>query len=304
MEAVAHNEKFAKKVGVPMSVGKDFSKADKGKTFRKGGTSSPSVQGINKQKTHHGLMQMPNAMLNKYIGHKDGGSMKAVDKNKNPGLAKLPTVVRNKMGYMKKGGMTDAKEDTKMDKSQDKAMIKKAFKQHDAQEHKGGKGTSLKLAKGGTFRSSANGIATKGKTKGEMIKECKNQKFLKTNYAKSLSCSHPDISRFVNGNKSSGHCGYCVPCIIRQAAEKHAGLNKSDYLVNIKKAPPEGRLQKGRDLKAFKMALEKFKLLKPHSFGLEILRSGPLPFASKMELDNYIDLYKRGMSEVAKLLNK
>jgi hypothetical protein len=28
-------------------------------------------------------------------------------------------------------------------------MIKKAFKQHDAQEHKGGKGTSLKLAKGG-----------------------------------------------------------------------------------------------------------------------------------------------------------
>ena len=35
------------------------------------------------------------------------------------------------------------------DKKQDKAMIKKAFKQHDAQEHKGGKGTTLKLAKGG-----------------------------------------------------------------------------------------------------------------------------------------------------------
>jgi hypothetical protein len=41
------------------------------------------------------------------------------------------------------------KEDTKMDKTQDKAMIKKAFKQHDAQEHKGGKGTSLKLKQGG-----------------------------------------------------------------------------------------------------------------------------------------------------------
>ena len=36
---------------------------------------------------------------------KDGGSaMKPVDKNKNPGLAKLPTKVRNKMGFMKKGG--------------------------------------------------------------------------------------------------------------------------------------------------------------------------------------------------------
>ena len=43
----------------------------------------------------------------------------------------------------------DSKEDKKMDMSQDKAMIKKAFKQHDAQEHKGGKGTSLKLKKGG-----------------------------------------------------------------------------------------------------------------------------------------------------------
>jgi len=36
-----------------------------------------------------------------------------------------------------------------MDMAQDKAMIKKAFKQHDAQEHKGGKGTTLKLKKGG-----------------------------------------------------------------------------------------------------------------------------------------------------------
>jgi hypothetical protein len=42
---------------------------------------------------------------------------------------------------MKKGG--------KADMGQDKAMIKKAFKQHDMQEHKGGKGTSLKLKSGG-----------------------------------------------------------------------------------------------------------------------------------------------------------
>ena len=32
-------------------------------------------------------------------------ALKAVDKKKNPGLAKLPTEVRNKMGYMKDGGM-------------------------------------------------------------------------------------------------------------------------------------------------------------------------------------------------------
>jgi hypothetical protein len=37
----------------------------------------------------------------------------------------------------------------KSDLAQDKALIKKAFKQHDKQEHKGGKGTALKLKKGG-----------------------------------------------------------------------------------------------------------------------------------------------------------
>jgi hypothetical protein len=37
MAAVAHNPAFAKKVGVPQSVGKDFNNADKGKTFKRGG---------------------------------------------------------------------------------------------------------------------------------------------------------------------------------------------------------------------------------------------------------------------------
>ena len=37
MEAVAHNPAFAKKAGVPQSVGKDFSNADKGRKFSKGG---------------------------------------------------------------------------------------------------------------------------------------------------------------------------------------------------------------------------------------------------------------------------
>jgi hypothetical protein len=108
MAAVAHNPAFAKKVGVPQSVGKDFNNADKGKKFKEGGTMAKS----------------------------------------------------------------DAKEDMKMDKKQDVAMIKKAFKEHDAQEHKGGKGTTLKLAKGGTFRASANGIAQRGKTKGTQISMC------------------------------------------------------------------------------------------------------------------------------------
>ena len=38
-----------------------------------------------------------------------GGSLKPVDSSKNPGLSKLPTEVRNKMGYQKKGGAVKKK---------------------------------------------------------------------------------------------------------------------------------------------------------------------------------------------------
>jgi hypothetical protein len=90
-------------------------------------------------------------------------------------------IAADKGRKFKGGGMakSDMKEDTKMDMAQDKAMIKKAMKQHDMQEHKGGKGTKLSLKKGGMAKScgyskggqlaKANGIATKGKTKGTMI---------------------------------------------------------------------------------------------------------------------------------------
>ena len=160
MAAIAHSPEFAKKAGVPMSVGSEFMEADKGKKFRTGGTSLKA--GINKQKTHHGAMQMPNAMLNKYIGHKDGGMMKAVDADKNPGLSKLPTEVRNKMGYMKKGGMAHS------DMAQDMPMMKKVAKQevksHEKRMHN--------MASGGKVAqlNKANGIAVKGKSKGTMIK--------------------------------------------------------------------------------------------------------------------------------------
>ena len=75
MAAIAHNPAFAKKVGVPQSVGKDFNDADKGKKFGSGGRTRPDVQGVNKPKTNHGKM----AIL------KEGGSIMAT---KNNGITK------------------------------------------------------------------------------------------------------------------------------------------------------------------------------------------------------------------------
>jgi len=133
MEMVAHNPKMAKKVGVPQSVGRDFSEADKGKKFAVGG-----INMINRDITRHGRVlgaskSVPENDLTKYIGKKEGGKI----------MAKKDMESKSEM-----------RKEQAMDKKQDVAMIKKAFKEHDAQEHKGGKGTKIALKKGGMAKES------------------------------------------------------------------------------------------------------------------------------------------------------
>lgn len=141
MEGVAHNAAFAKKVGIPQSVGRDFAAADKGKKFSKGGANTEAKrQSINQPKTNHGEQAL----------FKNGGQTMATKMGKpvmKPGMStakdgmKAPTpmaktaMAGNMMG-MKKGGMTK------------------------------------KMAAGGLSagHKSANGIAQKGKTKGKQIK--------------------------------------------------------------------------------------------------------------------------------------
>lgn len=55
---------------------------------------------------------------------KNGGSLKSVDKAKNPGLSKLPTAVRNKMGYQKDGGATKMKDGGKLGSGERFAALK------------------------------------------------------------------------------------------------------------------------------------------------------------------------------------
>ncbi len=82
MAAVAHSPAFAKKVGVPQSVGADFNAADKGKKFGKGGPTRADLQRVNERKTQHGDMQL----------FKEGGRIMAT---KNNGITKA------KMGSVK-----------------------------------------------------------------------------------------------------------------------------------------------------------------------------------------------------------
>jgi len=82
---------------------------------------------------------------------------------KKPMPAVTPSGPAMAMPPMKKGGKAEG---GKSDMAQDKAMIKKAFKQHDMQEHKGGKGTSLKLKKGGMKKFATGGSISSETTTG------------------------------------------------------------------------------------------------------------------------------------------
>ena len=48
MAAVAHSPEFAKKAGVPQSVGREFNKADKGRKFAEGGIMKENMKTVTK----------------------------------------------------------------------------------------------------------------------------------------------------------------------------------------------------------------------------------------------------------------
>ena len=129
MAAIAHSPSFAKKAGVPMSVGKDFVTADKGKKFSKGGEMAESKTMAKKEISFMKKKGAPASMIKHEkaeYGMKNGGIATSLKAH-----AAAPA---SKAHGMKSGGMAASKMG------------------------------SVKTGK------TPDGIATKGKTKGTMIK--------------------------------------------------------------------------------------------------------------------------------------
>lgn len=135
MAAVANNPSFAKKAGVPQSVGQDFAAADKGKKFGMG--SRADLQGVNKPKTDQGK----NKLFNK------GGEMK-----------ESKAMVKKEVSFMKKKGAPASM--IKHEKAEMKGMKKMAS----------GGITTAKMGAVKTAAPSVDGLAAKGKTKGTQVK--------------------------------------------------------------------------------------------------------------------------------------
>ena len=97
MAAVANNPKFAKKVGIPRSVGEEFLTADKGKKFNEGGTMK------------HSDMSKDKPMMKKVAGEAVKGHEKRMHKMAKGGVTRADGCVtkghtKGKMIAMKKGG--------------------------------------------------------------------------------------------------------------------------------------------------------------------------------------------------------
>jgi hypothetical protein len=184
MEAIANNKAFAKKVGVPQSVGRDFASADKNRKLSKGGDTM-ATKGVNP------FAKFEKSGKDKDKGMKEGSKKDmAMDKKqmamKHGGMAKMTKMAAGGMtkmamgggtshrmpdgtmmaGKMKAGGMTkmamggmtgmgsgggSMRNDRMM---QDGSMMPNTMK----------KGGMTKMKDGG-FTKSADGIAQRGKTK-------------------------------------------------------------------------------------------------------------------------------------------
>lgn len=125
------------------------------------------------------------------------------------------------------------------------------------------------------------------KTKGEMLLECNEQTFMKDNISNTMSCSHPDVGRN-RGESHAVHCGYCLPCIIRKAAIKKAGItDHSEYYdPDCKKV-----LVANTNLNSYRQGLKSF--IPQYSF-MSIQQNGPITD----NITEYSELYKRGMIEL------
>jgi len=141
------------------------------------------------------------------------------------------------------------------------------------------------------------------KTKGEMAAGCRNPALLKKLAADSLSCSSPTKGRWQG--LGIEHCGYCLPCLIRRAALMAAwgaGNDETTYTVSDLRAQPlDTRESTGKQVRSFQYAIERLRG-KPQLANLLIHKPGSLADETA-HLDELADVYRRGLGEVARLID-
>lgn len=141
------------------------------------------------------------------------------------------------------------------------------------------------------------------RTKGEMASECTNGTLLRAIAADSLSCSSPSKARWQGHGIE--HCGYCLPCLIRRAALDAAwgaGRDSTVYTVpDLRSHALDTNESIGKQVRSFQVAIERLRG-QPDLARLLIHKPGPLTDEIP-RLDQWADVYRRGLDEVARLID-
>ena len=141
------------------------------------------------------------------------------------------------------------------------------------------------------------------KTKGEMVSDCANQSLLTSLIPLSLSCSSP--TKFKWKKIKAQHCGYCLPCLIRRAAIKKGFRDKTDTtkytLDNLLERPLDPMKAEGKQIRSFQVAVKRLNE-NPDNAKFIIHKSGSLSDVPAEKIQELVNLYIRGMEEVATLL--
>ena len=202
MQAIAHSPSFAKKAGVSQSVGKDFSAADKGKTFKKGdmmkkrydngggvdfdADDDPESQKVFRDDDAGGVIEISDEerMPRRSVAAPAAkpAAKKAAPK-RNTAAAEYKAAARNK--YMEALGYDKASKNKNLSSAARVDMSKryaKAMKDYDilggGYRHASDKGLnkggsimeSKKMMGGGMAYAKGGGIESRGKTKGTVIR--------------------------------------------------------------------------------------------------------------------------------------
>jgi hypothetical protein len=182
MAAVASNPKFAKKVGVPRSVGEEFLTADKGKKFKQGGEMKESKMMVKKEVDFMKKKGAPKSMIKHEMaeaGMKKGGNVKKM-------AAGGPAMDPRAAAMMRKRAMMGARPDQMQNRpTMGRPISPTAAPAPTMPMKKGGRiaskgehpvqkqskrGAEMVKMAGGGYVKSADGIAKKGKTKATMVK--------------------------------------------------------------------------------------------------------------------------------------
>jgi 7-cyano-7-deazaguanine synthase in queuosine biosynthesis len=140
----------------------------------------------------------------------------------------------------------------------------------------------------------------KYKTKGEILDEVMDRQVLLDGVNLTRSCSKSNL-RFYSYDPK-GHCGVCMPCIIRMAALKRAGMSEGEYLFDISSSTKNLSKSEGETLRALKIFLERNKK-RSGSKIFDLLSNGPIPDKSG-SIGEYEAVFNRGLIELMDLLGQ